>query len=73
MPILVKLIEIHVHDSLMEYMNKFQLLHKTQSGFRPNHSCETALIGMIDKWLDAINDNKLIGVVMVDFKKGVLT
>ena len=37
-------------------------IHTTQSGFRPNHSCETALVGMIDKWLKAINENSLVGV-----------
>ncbi len=53
----------------MEFLVLYKLLHKTQSGFRPNHSCETALLGMISKWLDAINNGSLIGVVMVDFKK----
>ena len=69
LPILSKIIEKHVHDSLMEFLNSFELLHKTQSGFRPNHSCETALTYMIDSWLKAINDDEIVGVVMVDFKK----
>ncbi len=53
----------------MEYLISYNLLHKTQSGFRPNHSCETALTGTISKWLDAINNGSMIGVVLVDFKK----
>ena len=53
----------------MEFLNSYELLHKTQSGFRPNHSCETALTYMIDSWLKAINDDDMVGVVMVDFKK----
>ena len=69
MPILSKIIEKHVHDSLIEFLNSFELLHKTQSGFRPNHSRETALTYMIDSWLKAINDDEIVGVVMVDFKK----
>ena len=40
-----------------------------RTSFRPSHSCETALTGMINKWLDAINNGSMIGVVMVDFKK----
>ena len=67
--VLSKLLEIHVQDSLMEFVNCFNLLHTNQSGFRPNHSCETALVGMIDRWLKAINENSLVGVFMVDFKK----
>ena len=66
---LSKIIEKHVHDSLMEFLNTFELLHKTQSGFRPKHSCETAMTYMIDSWLKAINDDEIVGVVMVDFKK----
>ena len=69
LPILSKLLEKHVHDSLMEYLNSFGLLHSTQSGFRANHSCETALVGMIDNWLTAINKNSMVGVVMIDFRK----
>lgn len=69
LPILSKLIEKHVHDSLLCHLNEHQLLHDTQSGFRPRHSCETALVHMIDSWLRALDNGKLIGVVLVDFRK----
>ena len=69
LPILSKVLEKHVHDSLSEYLQEFSLLHKTQSGFRTQHSCETALINMIDSWLNAMDKGKIIGVVLVDFKK----
>ena len=51
------------------YLNKDQLLHKYQSGFRKNHSTESALIHMTDTWLKAINEGKLVGCAMIDFKK----
>ena len=69
LPVLSKVLEKHVHESLYDYLNAFQLLHKTQSGFRSQHSCETALVNMIDSWLNAIDNGKMIGVVLVDFKK----
>ena len=69
LPVLSKILEKHVHDSLMEFLNSHELLHKTQSGFRPKYSCEPALTYMIDSWLKAINDDDIAGVVMVDFKK----
>ena len=69
LPVLSKVLEKHVHESLSDFLNKHTLLHKTQSGFRANHSCETALINMIDLWLSAIDNGKMIGVVLVDFKK----
>ena len=69
LPVLSKILEKHIHDSLMEFLNCFNVLHTTQSGFRAGHSCETALVGVIDRWLKAMNEDSMVGVVMVDFKK----
>ena len=66
---MLKLLEKHVHNSLMAYLSSNSLLHSTQSGFRPNHSCETSLLQMINKWLGAINNSQMIGMVMTDFRK----
>ena len=69
LPVMSKVLEKHVHDSLSEFLGEFDLLQKTQSGFPSQHSCETALVNMIDSWLDVIDKGKMIGVVLVDFKK----
>ena len=69
LPVLSKLLEEHVHDSLMSFLILHNVLHSTQSGFRPNHSCETALLQMINKFHEAINNGQIIGMVMVDFRK----
>ena len=53
----------------MTYLNHYRLIIQALSGFRKNHSCETALVHIIDKWLKAINEGFIVGVVMVDFKK----
>ena len=47
----------------------YDLLHQSQSGFRSNHSTESAIVHMIDSWFNAVNDGKLTGCVMVDFRK----
>ena len=64
-----KIIEKHTHDSLLSFLESFKLLHSTQSGFRPNHSCETALVYMTDEWLKALDKGDMIGVLFVDFRK----
>ena len=69
LPVLSKVLEKHVHESLSDYLHQHKLLHKTQFGFRAQHSCETALVNMIDLWLNAIDNGQMIGVVLVDFKK----
>ena len=58
-----------MHESLSDFLHEYNLLHKTQSGFRTQHSCETALVNMIDSWLNALDNGKMVGVVLVDFKK----
>ena len=69
LPTISKIIEKWVENQFSKYLNEFNLLHKTQSGFRPKHSTESALILMIDSWLKAINEGKIIGCVLVDFRK----
>ena len=55
--------------NIYQYLIKFDLLHPTQSGFRPNHSCQTALINIIDKWLQEMNNGKINLAVLLDLKK----
>ena len=53
----------------MEYLNTFDLIHKYQSGFRAGHSTESALLLMTERWLKALDEGKVVGSVMVDFRK----
>ena len=45
------------------------MLFIDHKGFRAGHSTETALLYMTENWLKAINDGKIVGTVMVDFRK----
>ena len=71
LPTLSKIIERWVHNKTMSFLNSYSLLYmyKKQSGFRVGHSTESALISMIDSWLKAINDGKIVGCIMGDFRK----
>ena len=69
LPTKSKLIEKWVDINFSLFLNNFDLLHKSRSGFRAKHSTESALILMVDSWLKALNAGKLIGCAMVDFRK----
>ena len=69
LPTLSKLIEKFIQKNLVSFLNEFDVIHRSQSGFRTGHSTETALLLMTENWLKAINDGKIVGTVMVDFRK----
>ena len=69
LPTISKLTEKWVESQFSKYLNEFNLLYKSQSGFRPKHSTESALILMTESWLKAINEGKIVGCVLVDFRK----
>ena len=58
-----------MHGSIMTYLTSHKMLHSTQTDFRPNHSCETALLQMFNKFVETINYSQIIGMIMVDFRK----
>ena len=64
-----KPLEKHVHKHLLKYLDRFNLIHTHQSGFRRQHSCQSALTPVVDRLLSSINDSKLNGVVFLDLKK----
>ena len=66
---LSKPLEKHVHNHLLNHLERNKLLSPTQSGFRPKHSCQTALTKMCENWLSAINNSEMVGAVFLDFKK----
>ena len=67
--VLSKPLERHIHNHLLLHLENNSLLVPSQSGFRPNHSCQTALTKMCDTWLSAINESAMIGAVFLDFRK----
>lgn len=67
--VLSKPLERHIHTHLLKYMDENKLFHEHQSGFRPKHSCHTALIRLCDTWLQALNNQNIVGAVFLDLKK----
>ena len=67
--VLSKPLERHVHHHLSTFMEKHNLFHTLQSGFRSQHSCHTALSAMFDMWLSAVDRSEIVGAVFLDFRK----
>ena len=67
--VLSKPLERHVHHHLSTFMEKCNLFHILQSGFRSKHSFHTALSAMCDMWLSAVDHSETVGAVLLDFRK----
>jgi hypothetical protein len=48
---------------MYQYLAKYNLLH-APSGFRSNHSCQTALVNIINRWIEEMN-NVNVNVVIL--------
>ena len=53
----------------LSFMEKHNLFHTFQSGFRSKYSCHTALSAMCDMWLSAVDRSEIVGAVFLDFRK----
>ena len=58
-----------MHMYLNDYLEKQELAHPFQSGFRYKYSCNTALARLTNSWLAAMNKSEVSGVVFLDLKK----
>ena len=69
LPVISKLIERVVFDQFYEYLIVHDLLAVTQSGFRPRHSTQTALLEATNEWYLNIDNGLINGVLFLDLKK----
>ena len=69
LPILSKIYERHIYDSLYTYLSVNNLLYGLQSGFRRSHSTESALIRLVDQLLFELDQDKVSGLLCVDYSK----
>ncbi len=69
LPTLSKVIEKHVFIHLYNYLNNNNLITDTQFGFRPNHSCQNALMALTEQVYASLYENKYVGAVQLDLSK----
>ena len=69
LPTIVKIFEEEVHKQLYSYLIDNNLLHPYQHGFRQKRSTDIALIGVIGKWLQSMDNGFVTAAVFVDLTK----
>ena len=69
LPIVAKVFESLVYAQVFRYLDKFSILHKAKSGFRPNHSTQDVLLKTVEDWRCSLEKNAIIGSVYVDLSK----
>ena len=53
----------------MNYLTKYKLIHEHQSGYRKNHSCQTAMVKLFDQWMSCIDKEDFVGKLFWILKK----
>jgi hypothetical protein len=69
LPFFAKILERLMYNRLYEFINKHNILYKYQFGFRQSHSTNMALIVLIDKIAEAIDNGEFVVGVFLDFRK----
>lgn len=68
LPIYEKVLELVVKEQLELYLERNDIITEHQSGFRKQHSCETAIQTIMDEWRLIISEGEIVGVFM-DLKR----
>lgn len=69
LPPLSKVLEKIVSSQIRKHLQIYNILPAYQSGFRPNHSCTTALAHITDEIIKSTDDNKLTALILLDYSK----
>ena len=65
-PFLAKVLKKAAYQKLYDYLNSNCLLSPNKSGYKQNHSCETALFAINNDLQVVIHNDNLAAVVMLD-------
>ena len=66
LPFISKLIERSVEAQLTEHLDTHSLLNSHQSDFIKHHSTETVLLSIHDRLVQAINNQTIAGICLLD-------
>ena len=63
---LSKILEKLVYEQIYGYFARNRIFHPNLHGFRKNHSTQTALLTIYDRWVRGASEGKLSGAVLLD-------
>lgn len=66
---LSKVFEKILHRQITQFINNNELLYERQSGFRPGHSCLTALTEVSENIRQELDDGNIAFLVLLDYSK----
>ena len=66
LPIVAKMFEKEVQHQVYAFLTKHELLHPCQHGFCARRSTHTALLTVVDKWLQSMDNGQVSPVVFLD-------
>lgn len=69
LPTASKILEKILNQQIRQHLEQYKILPEIQSGFRPNHSCTTALLKITDDIMCASDDGKMTILTLLDFSK----
>ena len=69
LPLISKIMERTIQVKLVAFLKENDVLSLYQSGFRRNHSTETAVIHFVDHILQHMDKQKATGALFIDLKK----
>ncbi|XP_044582916.1 uncharacterized protein LOC123263936 [Cotesia glomerata] len=73
LPVLEQVLESIVKSQLEKFIVENKILNEEQSGFRKEHSCETAMQCSLIDWRNYIDKGLYVGVVFIDFARAFET
>lgn len=73
LPTYEKVLEVMVKRRLTDFIEENNILSDVQSGFRKQHSCETAINLVLLNWKNLLEKEKSIVCVFLDLKRAIET
>ena len=65
-PFLSKLIEKAANNQITKYLEQNNLFPSQQSAYRKHHSCETAMVKIMDDIQQSVSEKKMVMLVLID-------